>query len=111
MDEPAGLSANGMTAGQTTQIFLEELKRLVVLEEGDAFKIDEWLTRSRSLVEFVRANSKLSDLIDEGVWHFLSDIDIRRRDAEYALVQREFVKGYLIKMQKELVSQVTGSVR
>ena len=88
------------------QNFAEELLRLRSLEDHCVEKL-VWYEAAKSAVQIARS---LNDgAFGEEIWNYLSDYDIRLKDAKYRAVQLSYVDAYIKTIQNALVSNAKNS--
>ena len=80
--------------------FVCRLKELLKLESQKGFSSNEWQELSRNFVRFIRSKKKILDLMEEEIWHYSADLDIRQKDQEYAARQRNYVIEFIEKIER-----------
>jgi len=73
----------------------DELEALAESEPGDRVQLSLWYERAQALCNEIRANADLCNKTPEIVWHYLSDADIRLKEALYAQAQRESLADWI----------------
>jgi hypothetical protein len=82
--------------------FAQRLRKLLKFEEQEDSSKKEWQKLSREFVDFVRSDQSALDLMEEELWHYTEDFDIRKKDREYAFRQRDYVLRYIEKIEGKL---------
>ncbi|MCB2113648.1 MAG: hypothetical protein R3C42_09590 [Parvularculaceae bacterium] len=76
-----------------------KLQNLVEYERSPNSSDKDWESRCEEFVKFVRA-MEATHLIDEEIWHYTSDLKIRRKDPNYSAAQVDYVFSYIEKFEK-----------
>ena len=81
--------------------YFDELKTmiyaLIETEKPEDFELEEWTNQQGKVYQFLEKHVEISNVLEEEIWHFLIDIDIRIKDAEYGDTQRSIVQSLLEK--------------
>ncbi|NTX34029.1 hypothetical protein FJV41_46355 [Myxococcus llanfairpwllgwyngyllgogerychwyrndrobwllllantysiliogogogochensis] len=83
---------------------VKEMRRLFDHDPTDKKSLKEWVDASIALCLRLRTVPESSD-VEEIVWHFLFDADIRVKAPEYAQAQREAFESWLQDAERALLSE------
>ena len=75
--------------------FVRRLKELVALEKRADYCSDTWHGLSKKFVKYVHANQSALNLMEEEIWHYTADLDIRKKDYAYAKRQYDYVTRFI----------------
>lgn len=88
------------------------MRQLFEREPADKRSLDPWVDEAIALMRRLRSVQASFDL-EEIVWHYLIDADIRVKDADYRQAQREVFESWLRDAERALeahpVEPVAGS--
>ncbi len=83
-----------------TKFLVTRLERLLSLPLDSKSEIDAWYAESQKLQR--ELPERFPDLeYPHEVWHFLSDADIRARDAGYRQYQEQIIRDYIRRARDE----------
>lgn len=74
---------------------LRALRTLLTHDPRTKRHLDAWTTDANLLMRQIRTSPGISNALDEIVWHFLSDADIRVKDPVYGETQRAEFERWL----------------
>lgn len=82
--------------------FAAELKRFAVWQPVDKSELERWYEEADEL----HRRFRLVTEGDERYWHFMSDADIRVRDAAYAARQKQTFLEFIADIERRAVSDL-----
>ncbi|MCP3059748.1 hypothetical protein LXT21_13260 [Myxococcus sp. K38C18041901] len=80
---------------------LRTMRRLFEHEPTDRKSLEPWEDEAIALMRRLRSIQASFDL-EEIVWHYLIDADIRVKDADYRQAQREVFESWLLDAERAL---------
>lgn len=83
---------------------VKEMRRLFDRDPTDKKSLKEWVDASIALCLRLRSVPESAN-VEEIVWHFLFDADIRVKAPEYAQAQREVFESWLQEAEHALLSE------
>lgn len=79
----------------------DAIRSLLELEDLGKADSDEWYDVVSRLQELVRSSPQLEAVMGHVVWHYTADADVRKKDSEYALLQRKQVGEVVEAIERE----------
>ncbi len=81
---------------------LRALRELLTNDPTTRQHLGSWTADANSLIRQIRSSPEISNALDEVVWHFLSDADIRVKDPVYGETQRAEFERWLQQAERTL---------
>ncbi len=79
----------------TTHKLVDDLKGLLSFEVKDSLSLSQWYLQAKIVVKNIRSSAEISNTVTEDVWHYLSDADVRFKDASVKYFQEKKVIAFI----------------
>ena len=71
------------------------LRELMEMELSENVDVKLWYSRAQQFDEFLDSQPTACEHMVEEVWHYLSDLDVRLKEPQYAAIQRDFINNFI----------------